>query len=69
MGLKLCALLDVAWREGFTVQSDLARQQAEVVAMAASLQLITTRVNRDVFSREWQITSKGLRWLNETKEC
>lgn len=36
--------------------------------MAASLQLITTRVNRDVFSREWQITNKGLRWLNETKE-
>lgn len=36
--------------------------------MAASLQLITTRVNRDVFSREWQITTKGLMWLNETKE-
>jgi hypothetical protein len=25
-------------------------------------------VNRDVFSREWQITNKGLRWLNEQKE-
>lgn len=36
--------------------------------MAASLQLITTRVNAAVFSREWQITIKGLRWLNETKE-
>jgi hypothetical protein len=36
--------------------------------MAASLQLITTRVNRDVFSRTWQITAKGHRWLNEAKE-
>jgi len=62
-------LLDIAWKTGFTVQSVIARQHAEVVAMAASLQLITTRVNRDVFSREWQVTNKGLRWLNETKEC
>jgi hypothetical protein len=41
---------------------------AELVAMAASLQLITTRVNKDVFSRTWQITAKGHRWLNEAKE-
>lgn len=32
------------------------------------MQLITTRVNRDVYSSDWQITSKGLRWLNELKE-
>lgn len=65
---QLITLLDEAWKNGFTVQSGIARSQAEAVAMAASLQLITTRVNRDVFSREWQITAKGLRWLNETKE-
>lgn len=58
----------MAWTKGFTVQCDYARSNAELVAMAASLQLITTRVNRDVFSREWQITTKGLMWLNETKE-
>jgi hypothetical protein len=50
------------------VQSTFARSNAELVAAAASLQLITTRVNRDVFSRDWQITNKGLRWLNEHKE-
>lgn len=65
---KLIALLDYAWQQGFTVQSDYARQHAELVGMAASLQLITTRVNRDVFSRSWQITAKGHRWLNEAKE-
>jgi hypothetical protein len=66
--LQLIKLLELAWTDGFTVQCDYARSNAELVAMAASLQLITSRVNRDVFSREWQITSKGLRWLNETKE-
>ena len=61
-------VLDEAWSKGFTIMSNYARQNSELVAMAASLQLITTRVNRDVFSRDWQITSKGLRWLNEAKE-
>ena len=66
--LQLMAVLDEAWTKGFTVMSNFAQANAELVAMAASLQLITTRVNRDVFSREWQITAKGLRWLNESKE-
>jgi hypothetical protein len=48
--------------------SDYAQKNMEVVAMAASLQLITTRINKDVFSRSWQITAKGHRWLNEHKE-
>jgi hypothetical protein len=61
-------VLDEAYRHSFTVQSGFARTNAELVAAAASLQLITTRVNRDVFSRDWQITAKGLRWLNEHKE-
>jgi hypothetical protein len=65
---QLLTLLDEAWTTGFAVSSRYARENAELVAMAASLQLISTRVNRDVFSREWQITNKGLRWLNETKE-
>lgn len=60
-------LVDLAWRDGFTVQSNSARDNAELVAMAASLQLITTRVNSTVFSREWQVTTKGLMWLNEMK--
>jgi hypothetical protein len=65
---RLLDLCDVAWREGFAVSSRFAREHSELVAMAASLQLITTRVTKDVFSREWQITSKGLRWLNECKD-
>jgi regulator of extracellular matrix RemA (YlzA/DUF370 family) len=61
-------VLDEAHRTGFTVQSGFARRHAELVACAASLQLITTRIQPGVFSRDWQITAKGLRWLNEMKE-
>jgi hypothetical protein len=56
------------WRHMVTVKSDFARKHAEYVAMAASLQLITTRITSGVFGSEWQVTSKGLRWLNETEE-
>lgn len=65
---KLTVVLDEAHRTGFTVSSVFARANAETVAMAASLQLITTRVTSEVFSRYWQITNKGLRTLNETRE-
>lgn len=61
-------LLDEAWQDGFAVQSNLARSQAPLVAMAASLQLITTRLTRDLFGGVWQITVKGQKWLNEAKE-
>lgn len=62
-------MLTEAYRGGFTVQSGFARSHAEKVACAASLQLITTQADRkEVFGRDWRITSKGLRWLNEMKE-
>lgn len=36
--------------------------------MAASLQLITTKVGAQRFARAWRITTKGLQWLNEKDE-
>jgi hypothetical protein len=65
---RLMAVCDMAWSDSFAVSSRFARENAELVAMAASLQLITTRVTKDVYSRDWQITTKGLRWLNEHKD-
>jgi hypothetical protein len=47
------------------VKSDFARAHAEYVAMAASLQLITTQIKRSQFATAWLITTKGLAWLNE----
>lgn len=62
---ELCPILFKAWQHGFTVQSDFARSNAGLVGMAASLQLITTRVSEGVYSSNWQITGKGIRLLNE----
>jgi len=33
--------------------------------MAASMQLITTRITEGVYGSTWQITAKGIRLLNE----
>lgn len=66
---RLMEVCDMAWSVGFAVSSRFARENAELVGMAASLQLISTRVTKDVFSRDWQITTKGLRWLNEHKDA
>jgi hypothetical protein len=70
IGLKhietdLAPILFKAWQTGFTVQSDFARKNMGHVAMAASMQLITTRVTEGVYSSMWQITAKGIRLLNE----
>jgi hypothetical protein len=62
---ELAPILFKAWKSGFTVQSNFAREEAGLVAMAASLQLITTRVSDGVYSSDWQITGKGIRLLNE----
>ncbi|MBW7970978.1 hypothetical protein [Bradyrhizobium sp. BR 10289] len=47
------------------MKSDVARREADIIAMAASMQLITTKVRRDRFTKTWLITSRGLQWLNE----
>lgn len=52
-----------AFKSAFSVQSDFARKEAEFVAMAASLGLITTRVHKNVFSRHWRPTVNGLMFL------
>lgn len=62
---NLEAVLNEAWRGGFSTKSDFARAYADFVAMAASLNWITTRIMVDVFGRDWQCTSKGLAALNE----
>jgi hypothetical protein len=64
---RLRRVVQEAWESGFTIMSDFAQRYMAEVAMAASLNLITTRLNKDQFSRVWRITNKGLRWLNEEK--
>lgn len=47
------------------VKSDFARTHADYIAMAASLQLITTQIKASKFATAWLITTKGLAWLQE----
>lgn len=64
----LCAVLRKAWRTGFTVSSDFARRNAEYVALAASKGLISTRDRANTYTRNWQVTVLGLKWLRVTEE-
>lgn len=50
------------------MKSDMARKDADIIAMAASLQLISTKVGPQSFGKTWLVTSKGLNWLNEKDE-
>jgi hypothetical protein len=59
----LCDVILEAHRKGFTVQSDYARMNADYLAMAASMGLVSTRVYGNVFSREWRPTVTGLGFL------
>jgi hypothetical protein len=65
---RLRTVLRSVWRETVRVKSDFARTNADIIGMAASLQLITTKVGPSTFAGAWQITSKGLVWLNEKDE-
>lgn len=56
----LTELLDLAWRKGFTVQSQFFRDNAITVALAASMGLITTLLPNSSYGSTWRITPKGL---------
>jgi hypothetical protein len=65
---RLHRTLKACWRENVRVKSDYARKEADIIAMAASLQLITTKIGKQRFAKTWLITSKGLTWLNEEED-
>lgn len=54
-----------AWRRTIHVKGDFARDHAVIIGMAASLQMITTKVEGHKFANSWHITNKGLTWLLE----
>ena len=60
---KLFEVVLEAYKRSFSVQSNYARDNAEHVAMAASLGYISTKVHNNVYSRDWRPTVKGLTWL------
>lgn len=54
-----------AYRDGFKVQSDFARQHSQAVAMLASLGYLSTREGYQQYGRTWRITELGLRTLEK----
>jgi hypothetical protein len=62
-------LLLAVQRGGVTVSSNLAREKAPLVAMAASSGLITTKIHMNVYGREWKLTVSGLTVLETYELC
>lgn len=62
---KLLAVVRRAWRSPFSLACDFCRQHVAFVAMAASMGLITTRIQPGVYGRTWHVTALGIRMLNE----
>jgi hypothetical protein len=63
-GPKLIDLLYRAWSEPFTTKSDFAREYADLIGMAASDGLITTRQATGLYGNKWLITAPGLKTLD-----
>lgn len=63
---RIAEVVLTAYRRGFTIQSDYARNNAGYIGMSASMGLISTRLYGQVFSREWRPTIRGLTWLEDT---
>lgn len=58
-------VLNRCWRNKVTVSSDFARGNATIIAMAASMVFLSTKVGDRRYSNQWHITPQGLHWLME----
>ena len=65
--IDLQVVLEKAWLSAFMTKSDFARANADGVATASSLGLITTQTDEKTFGRLWVITPKGLNTLWKQK--
>jgi hypothetical protein len=65
---ELREAVERCWRYGISVGGRYSRSHATVVAMAASLGLISTQQDKNTFSHIWRVTGKGLRYLTEMKD-
>jgi hypothetical protein len=61
-------ILDKAAREPFTVKSNFARTGAWYVAVCASVGLITTQIEEDIFGKKWLITEEGFEFMESIDE-
>ena len=62
-------LLMTAKQRPFTTKSDMARAAADVVALCASEQLLSTMMPDGHFTNVWMITEDGLQWLEGANDA
>lgn len=62
-GLTLTEVIERAWAHPFTTRCNFARNNAELVGIAASEGLITLRHPLGTYFRRWRVTPKGLTYL------
>ena len=68
-GQKLINLLDECWVKGVWLQSQTFRDNAFIVALAASEGFITTKgIASDSYYDRWLITDRGIQWLQQNKK-
>jgi hypothetical protein len=58
-------ILLTVYRQGISLQSNLAREFDQEIAALASLGMITTKEAPHTFGRIWRITEEGLGLLRE----
>lgn len=65
--MNLTEVMIAAWDGGFFTRSNVARKNAEEVASAACLGLITTQTIEKSYGKVWRITPRGCDLLFKEK--
>lgn len=65
--LEVIDVLEFAWREGFSIQSDYSRYRSRAVSEAASRGWITTE-DQGNYGRMWRISMEGHEVLEKSYE-
>lgn len=63
--LGIYIVLFTAAEKGFTTKSKFAREFATLIAIAATEDLITTRLSETTWGNTWGVTENGLEYLME----
>jgi hypothetical protein len=61
--MRMVDVLDRAWKKPFKTKSDFARENADLIAMAASDGLLTIKLATGLYQRQWNVTPRGLSYL------
>lgn len=67
--LALYAVLFKAWQGGFSTRSRFSRSEADMIAVAATEQLITTKISEEMWGNKWLITEDGLYYMKELEDA